>query len=72
MTVEELSLILRDRYHNAADRKVALSVHLYGIEFAKALRGHSIEEICARADVPKSYSTEIRKGIRLSDFVVLK
>ena len=72
MTIAEPATILRDRYHNTADRQVALSIHFFGIEFARQLAGHSIEEILLRADVPRSYGTEVRKGIRLAEFVELK
>ncbi len=72
MRASDLTAILRDRYHNAEEKKVALSVHLFGIEFAEALANHRIEDICTAADVPVSYGTEIRKGVRLSAYVEIK
>ena len=70
MTSEELSRIFRERYHSAAHRQVATSIHLFGIEYADALQGHSIKEICTMADVPVSYATEVYKGMKLAKFVV--
>ena len=72
MTEAQLIEELKRSYHQADDRKVALGIHLFGIDFAQELKGHRIEDICVGADVPKSYGTEIRKGIRLSEFVERK
>ncbi len=72
MTTAELAATFRDRYHNAGERKVAVSVHLFGIEFASDLDGHRLNEICEMASVPLSYQVEIRKGMNLSEYVVLK
>jgi len=72
MRTSDLAEILRNRYHNAAERQVVLSVQLFGIEFAEQLRGQSIKEILAMADLPKSYHIEVRTGMRLSEFVELK
>tara|TARA_R110002072_G_scaffold86748_3_gene195690 strand:- start:178 stop:399 length:222 start_codon:yes stop_codon:yes gene_type:complete len=72
LTEEQLISKLKSAYHQAAQRQVALSIHLFGIDFAKQLKGHRIEDICIGADVPKSYGTEIRKGIRLAEFVERK
>ena len=70
MTEGKLAEILNDRYFNAGEGKVALSIHLFGIDHAIELQGHNIEQICALANIPKSYGTEIRKGMRLAEYVV--
>lgn len=72
MTTDELARIFKERYNSAPDKLVVTTIHLFGIEFAKALEGQPLKEICARANVPVSYDTEIRKGMRLSEFVSLK
>ena len=72
MTTDQLARILKDRYANAGPGLTATSVHLFGIEFADSLKGHPLKEICARADVPVSYHTEIHKGMKLCPFVTLK
>jgi hypothetical protein len=72
MTTEQLARIFKERYHSAPKGQVAMTVHLFGIEFADELAGHSLKSICALADAPHSYHTEINKGIRLAEFVALK
>ncbi|MPL74174.1 hypothetical protein SDC9_19984 [bioreactor metagenome] len=72
MTTDQLAQILKDRYTNAGRGLTVTSVHLFGIEFADALKGHPLKEICAHANVPVSYHTEIHKGMKLSPFVILK
>ncbi len=72
MKAGDLAAILRDRYHHAAKGDVALSIHLFGIEFADQLAGHSLKDICAQADVPVSYQVEINKGMRIAPHVQLK
>lgn len=49
-----------------------VTTHPFGIEFSDALQGHNLREICALANVPTSYGTELRKGMRLAEFVTLK
>ncbi|MDF3361104.1 hypothetical protein HLM50_08505 [Sulfitobacter sp. Ks41] len=72
MRTADLANTFADRYHNAAERQVVVSIHLFGIEFAEQLKGQNIQEICKLARVPKSYGTEIRKGMRLAPHVELK
>jgi len=72
MRSEELSVEFGKRYHAAPSGITVATIHLFGIEFAGALSGHNLKEICARADVPTSYGTELRKGMRLAEFVNLK
>ena len=72
MTSEQLSAELKRRYDVAPKREVALSIHLFGIEFAEELAGQSINEIAERGTGHKSYGTEIRKGMRLAKYVRLK
>ncbi|MGY3669708.1 HTH-like domain-containing protein [Marinovum sp. KMM 9989] len=62
----------KKRYHAAANGMTVVTIHLFGIEFARELDGHNLKQICADADVPTSYGTELRKGMRLAEFVTLK
>ena len=50
----------------------AVSIHLFGIRYAEELGGMPIEEVVARAGLPKSYQTEVRKGMTLARYVVEK
>ncbi|WP_374424198.1 hypothetical protein [Paracoccus sp. (in: a-proteobacteria)] len=72
MTFEQLTKELRARYDTADKREVVLAIHLFGIQFADALEGHSINAVAEAATGHGSYGTEIRKGMRLSKHVVLK
>jgi len=56
------------RYHAAADGMTVVTIHLFGIEFADALVGHSLTETCSIADVPTSHRTGLRKDMRLAKF----
>jgi len=72
MTATEIARIFDECCHSAPDGYRATSIHLFGIEFAEDLRGHTIKDICIAANVPASYATEVYKGMKLSEFVVLK
>lgn len=72
MTSEQLSTELAKRYHSANSGMTVVTIHLFGIEFASQLEGHNLKNICATADVPVSYHTELRKAMRLAEFVTRK
>jgi hypothetical protein len=69
MQANQLSEEFGKRYHSAGTGMTVVTIHLFGIEFADALQGHNLKEICAGANVPTSYGTELRKGMRLAEFV---
>ncbi|SPJ27854.1 HTH-like domain-containing protein [Falsiruegeria mediterranea] len=72
MKTSDLAAVLERRYKKAADKETAVSIHLFGIEFASELANHRIEDICKSAEIPESYATEIRKGMNLAKYVTLK
>jgi len=74
MNIEELSKILKDRYEDAPKRERVANIHLFGIEYAKTIEkyGFKISEIIKFAEMKKSYTTELSKGIKLAQFVKLK
>ena len=72
MTIEQAAQILKEMYVKAQDKEKALSIHLFGIKYASEIDGMPLQEIAVRAGVPKSYGTEIRKGINLARYVSLK
>jgi hypothetical protein len=72
MNSKDLSGALKRAYFGAAEREKAVSVHLFGIEYADHLEGHSLVEITDAAGVNKSYAVEIRKGMNLARYVMLK
>lgn len=74
MTVEELGEILNDVYLNSPDGEAVAMIHLFGIKYADEIRseGYTASEIVRAAQLNKSYSTEISKGIKLAKYVVVK
>jgi 5-methylcytosine-specific restriction protein B len=73
MRIDEASKILAQMYaHGAATGEKAVSIHLFGIKYANEIRDMSAKEIVIGADLPKSYKTEIRKGINLAKYVEIK
>ena len=72
MQTSELSTIFKDLYHQAEKGSTVVTIHLFGIKYAGQLEGHNLKEICTLADVPTSFATEIRKGMRLAEHVTLK
>lgn len=72
MTTEELTRALRDAVLGAEDGNKVVAIHLFGIRYAEALDGRNLAELVDRAGLGKSWVTEIRKGVRLAEFVTPK
>jgi hypothetical protein len=70
--LDELARELRARYEGASKSEKVVQIHLFGISRATALSNISLPDLLARAGMPDSYKTELRKGMRLSEHVVLK
>ena len=67
--VDELAKKLRDAYDKAAESRKVVSIHLFGIAHASALKGLSKHDVAERAGLPHSYGTELNKGANLSEYV---
>lgn len=70
----KLSKALRQAYERGKDnRAVVLQMNLFGIEHAATLRrlAYPIDKLISDAGMP-DLASEIRQGIKLSDYVVLK
>lgn len=73
MNEEQAARILHQTYIQAeADRNQTTAIHLFGIRYADELAELSIREILERANMPASYITEIRKGMRLAAYVTIR
>ncbi|MGH1579247.1 HTH-like domain-containing protein [Planktotalea sp.] len=72
MTHGDLVAILTERYSAEPSRGKALEIHLFGIEFSDELHGQDINLIAESATGKASYGTEIRKGMKLAKYVILK
>jgi len=69
MTIEEAARLLREMYDDPNTDKV-VSIHLFGMRYARDLDGLPIKEIVICAGLQKSYQTEVRKGINLARYAV--
>jgi hypothetical protein len=67
-----LSKKLRDARDHAPEGDVVVRIHLFGIDHADELQGINLAELVESAGVPRPYATEIRKGMRLSEYVTRK
>jgi hypothetical protein len=73
MTIDQAASELARMYREAlATREQATSVHLFGIKYADQIANMSLPEVAIRAGIPKTYATEIRKGINLAKYVQLR
>ena len=72
MEITKASELLRLSYAEAPEKGKATSVHLFGIRYADEIDGMPLGEVAEGAGIPKSYGTEIRKGINLARYVDLK
>ncbi|WP_142780817.1 DNA ligase [Agrobacterium sp. T29] len=73
MNETQAAQLLRDSYdRGAVTREQATSVHLFGIQYAEELANLSLPDILARAKMPATYKTEIRKGMKLAPYVRLR
>lgn len=74
MTLQQLGEILNKMYFGSKDGETAAMVHLFGIKYAIEIKelGTSMKAIAKTAGIRESYGTEISKGVKLAQFVVLK
>lgn len=72
MIIDTAAKLLADLYRSALEGEQVLSIHLFGIKYAAEIDGMPVHDLAALAGIPKSYGTEIRKGVKLAKYVVLK
>lgn len=63
--------LLRQAWAQAPEGDVVVRIHLYGIRHAAALEGVNLKALVESAEIPAPYATEIRKGMRLADWVTI-
>lgn len=70
MKLDEAAKTLRKMYDRGMVAKEQVTqVHLFGIIYADELAGVPLSELLARAEMPDTYKTEIRKGMKLARYV---
>lgn len=69
-----LGATLHRMYAGASNNEKVIMIHLFGIKYGNIIERNklSIKDILVYANMPASYYVEIRKGIRLSKYVVVK
>ncbi len=72
MKIHDAADILKGMYQTAPEKEKAVHVHLFGIQYAEHIKGMALHELAELADIPRSYGTEIRKGINLARYVQLR
>ena len=74
MSEYELGQILKEMYDNAPKGEAVAFIHIFGIKYADIIRdsGYSSANIVDASGLPKSYCTEVTKGMKLSKYVELK
>jgi hypothetical protein len=68
----DLATLLREAREHAPEGEVVVRIHLFGIQYANELGGVNLRALVKTAGIPTPYATEIRKGMRLADYVTLK
>jgi hypothetical protein len=66
---QNLPRALREAWSQAPEGDVVVRVHLFGIDYAEDLQGINLHELVAAAGIPRPYATEIRKAMRLAEYV---
>jgi hypothetical protein len=74
MTLNELGGKLNQMYSEAPKGDAVVMIHLFGIKFAKEIRQseYSKKEIIKASGIPLSYLTELTKGVKLAEHVIVK
>ena len=75
LAIEEAAELLARDHDFAEGGGKSIAIHLFGVKHAEDLKHlsvHELEEVAAQAGLSKSYGTELRKMIRLSEFVQVK
>ncbi len=60
---------LRAACKDAKKGDTVVTIHLFGIAHAERLKGHDLKALAARAGISETYGTELRKGVRLAEYV---
>ncbi|MFY0621945.1 MAG: hypothetical protein JXQ89_09645 [Pelagimonas sp.] len=70
---DDLVKTLKRNYEEGILRREATTaIHLFGIEHHAELEGEQIYDVAEQATGRRSYGTEIRKGMKLAQYVMRK
>ena len=71
LSIEDLGNILKDAYNSAGENQKVVTIHVFGIKFAKLIlnKGYKVNEIISNAGLNPSYGTEVSKGIGIYKYI---
>lgn len=74
MNIKELGGKLREMYTNASKGEAVAMIHLFGIKYAAEINNseYTKRDIIKASGISESYLTELTKGVKLAEFVILK
>lgn len=74
MTLNELGTKLSEMYNNTPKGDAVAMIHLFGIKYANEIKKgeFSKRDIIKQSGISSSYLTELTKGVKLADYVILK
>lgn len=69
---DELGLILRHMYDDAAEGEKVAHIHLFGIKYAEDIQaaGMIAREVIQASGLKASYQSELSKAMKLAKYVV--
>lgn len=70
--IDELATKLLRVYEKPGSGGKVAEIHLFGIRHAEALQTVSLRDLLERAGMSESYRVELRNGMNLAPFVVLR
>ena len=73
MTVNELGIRLREMYETKGAKQKTM-IHLFGVIYGAEMEKSGIKsiDVIRAAQLKESYSTEVRNGINLAQYVTLR
>jgi hypothetical protein len=67
--MNDLAEQLRKAVEAASKGNKVVTIHLFGIEHADRLKGINLSDLAGRAGISEKYGTELRKAVRLAEYV---
>lgn len=72
LSIDDLAKILSDSYNSAGENQKVVTIHVFGIKFAKTIikNAYKVSEIIEKAGLNSSYGTELSKGIGIYKYII--
>lgn len=65
---------LRELYNKAPNNEKVAMIHLFGVKYGKLIKSNyiKISDIIEASGISHTYTTELNKGVKLSNYVYVK